>query len=122
MRNRDNFSPEDLVTGKDFLVHLLKQALEEEHSSPQWIRSWEERNLVKAYIKDLEQIIKNLGITLKNATEIYAQQIETDTQDLEMILGIKQFTQCKKYYEEELNIFRDLLDEYRSYIWGGHVW
>jgi hypothetical protein len=38
-----------------------------------------------------------------------------------MILGIKQFTHCKKYYEEELNIFRDLLDEYRSYIFGGHV-
>jgi hypothetical protein len=35
MRNRDNFSPEDLVAGKDFLVQLLKQALEEEHSSPQ---------------------------------------------------------------------------------------
>jgi hypothetical protein len=68
--------------------------------------------MVRAYIKDLENIIKNLSVALKNATEIYVKQIETDTQDLEMILGIKQFTQCKKYYEEELNIFRDLLDEY----------
>lgn len=119
---RDNFSQEDLAVGKDFLVQLLKQALEEEHSSPQWISSWEERNLIKAYIKDLKQIIKNLKITLKNATKIYIQQIETGTQDLEIILGIKQFTHCKKYYEEELNIFKDLLDEYRAYIWGGHVW
>jgi hypothetical protein len=35
MTKRDNFSQEELDAGKDFLVQLLKQALTEEHSSPQ---------------------------------------------------------------------------------------
>jgi tRNA A37 threonylcarbamoyladenosine synthetase subunit TsaC/SUA5/YrdC len=51
----------------------------------------------------------------------YLSQIKTNTQDLGLILALKQFNQCRKYYQKEREIAEDMLDEYRSYIFGGHV-
>jgi hypothetical protein len=59
---------------------------------------------------------------LFNSTyKTYLEQIETDTQDLGVILALKQFKQCKTYYQNELNIAKDMLDEYKMYVWSGHL-
>ena len=45
-------------------------------------------------------------------TESYIDQIAKDEQDLGLILALKQFTQCKDYYEQELFLAEDILKEY----------
>jgi hypothetical protein len=52
----------------------------------------------------------------KTTYKSYLDQIKSDTQDLGLILALKQFTECKNYYIAELGIAEDMLDEYRSYI------
>ena len=42
-------------------------------------------------------------------------------QELETVISLKQLYICKKFYEQEIAIAEDMLAEYRSYIWGGHV-
>lgn len=59
---------------------------------------------------------------VEKTTESYIDQIAKDEQDLGLILALKQFTQCKDYYEQELFLAEDILKEYWSYILGGHVW
>ena len=59
--------------------------------------------------------------SVKKSVEVYVDQIAKDEQDLGLILALKQFTQCKDYYEQELFLAEDILKEYWYYIFGGHV-
>jgi hypothetical protein len=58
---------------------------------------------------------------ITNLTKVYVEQIEKNAQDLGIMLSLKQFYTCKDYYQKEREIAEDMLDEYRSYIFGGHV-
>ena len=49
---------------------------------------------------------------MKKSAEVYVDQIAKDEQDLGLILALKQFTQCKDYYEQELFLAEDILKEY----------
>ena len=54
---------------------------------------------------------------LVNSTyETYITQVNNNTQDLQLILALKQFKQCLEYYNKEAEVVYDMLDEYRSYI------
>ena len=51
----------------------------------------------------------------------YAKDILTDGQKLEMLMSIKQFEICYRYYEKECEIAKDMLDEYYVYLTNGHM-
>jgi hypothetical protein len=79
------------------------------------------RKVVKQYIIGVDQVIRIFNNLEQTTYKTYIDQVKTNTQDLNTILALKQFNQCRKYYNKEKDIALDMLDEYRSYIFGGHI-
>lgn len=107
---------------EELFVQLVNKALNEPQSEFFFIRSWEQRKAVKEYIVGIDSTISIFVNLINKVYKTYLEQIRTNEQDLGIILSLKQFIQCRDYYLTERKIAEDVLDEYRSYIWGGHIW
>jgi hypothetical protein len=71
---------------------------------------------VKEYIYGVDAVIRIFADAETNSLKLYSTQIGEGAQDLGLILSIKQFNQCKNYYQKEREIAEDMLAEYRAYI------
>lgn len=118
----NDIDEEALRQGAELFTELLKKALEGKNSDFRFITCWADRTVVKEYIYGVDAVIRIFADAENNSLKLYYTQITEGTQDLGLILSIKQFHQCVQYYQKERAIAEDMLAEYRSYIWGGHVW
>lgn len=112
----------DQEAEKELFTDLVNKALKGEHTKFNFLRCWSDRTPVKQYIFGITATLKMFSDLVDKTTESYIDQIAKDEQDLGLILALKQFTQCKDYYEQELFLAEDILNEYWSYIFGGHIW
>ena len=112
----------DQEAEKELFTELVNKALKGEHTKFNFLRCWSDRTPVKQYIFGIKATLKMFSELVDKTTESYIDQIAKDEQDLGLILALKQFIQCKDYYEQELFLAEDILKEYWSYIFGGHVW
>ena len=106
---------------QELFTELVNKALKGEHTKFNLLRCWSDRTQLKQYILGLKDVVKMFRNSVKKSAEVYVDQIAKDEQDLGLILALKQFTQCKDYYEQELFLAEDILKEYWYYIFGGHV-
>ena len=120
-----NFNQEDQISKEqqeELFNTLVQKALKGEQSESRFIVCWQDRNVVREYIRGTTATVQMFNNLITNLTKVYVDQIEKNTQDLGIMLSLKQFYTCKDYYQKEREIAEDMLDEYRSYIWGGHIW
>ena len=119
---QNNIDEEKIKEGEELFVKLVQRALSEPNSDFFFIKSWAERIAVKEYIAGVNTTITIFSNLAEQTYKTYLDQIKTDQQDLGIILALKQFIQCRDYYMAERSVAEDMLAEYRSYIWGGHIW
>ena len=104
-----------------FFEAVVKKALSGKHSDFEFIRTYEDCKTARLYkisVKRLSKVFKNL---YKKLMKSYAKDIMTDEQKLEMLMSMKQFEICYRYYEKECEIAKDMLDEYYVYLTNGHM-
>jgi hypothetical protein len=76
---------------------------------------------VKEYIRGANIVATIFSNLISTTEKVYLEQIATGTQDLGVILALKQFIQCRDYYYKESEVAYDMLDEYKCYVWSGHI-
>ena len=106
---------------KKVFEELVKKALKGKQSDFEFIRTYEmckTARLYKISTKRLSEVFKTL---YKKLMKTYAKDILIDEQKLEMLMSMKQFEICYRYYKKEYEIAKDMLHEYRSYLFGGHI-
>ena len=118
----NDIDEEELKQSTELLTELMNKAAEGKNSDFRFITCWGDRIVVKEYIYGVDAVIRIFADAETNSLKLYSTQIGERAQDLGLILSIKQFNQCKNYYQKEREIAEDMLAEYRSYIWGGHIW
>lgn len=106
---------------EEFFTALVQKALTQKNSDFDFIRSWPHRVAVKTYLTGIQSVITAFAKLVDSTYETYITQVNSNTQDLQLILALKQFKQCLDYYRKEADIVYDMLDEYWSYIWSGHI-
>lgn len=107
-------------TEEQFFGQLVERALNGKQSNFEFIRSWAERYSVKEYQFGVAAVIRVFQ-ELCNATyRSYVTQIKTGTQDIQILLVLKQFRQCLGFYLKEYQIVKDMLEEYSEYLWCWH--
>ncbi len=120
--SKEEIDKEKLKQSEELFMQVMTKALEGKQSGFEFITCWQVRNVVKEYIVGVDTVISIFSDLERTFSDSYIKQIIAGEQDLEVILSLKQFNQCRKYYEQEKAIAEDMLAEYRSYIWGGHIW
>ena len=111
----------NISEGEEFFTALVQKALTQKNSDFDFIRSWSHRVAVKTYLAGIQSVITAFAKLVDSTYETYITQVNSNTQDLQLILALKQFKQCLDYYNKEADIVYDMLDEYWSYIWSGHI-
>ena len=118
------FNDMDLSSDKaveECFTNLVEWARKGKQSDFKFIRSWQERTIVKAYRFEIAAIIRFFKNLCEATYKAYLSQIAAGTQDLQTILALKQFKQCLAFYEREFEITRDMIKEYWEYIWNWHI-
>lgn len=111
----------DVNDPKEFFAELVKKALTEDNSKFEFIRNLEMLRVAKLYRSSIRKVIKVFKNLVKSLTKEYADQISDDKQSLEVIMAIKQFDACLAYYKKELRIAKDMISEYKTYVFSGHI-
>jgi flagellin-specific chaperone FliS len=106
---------------KEFFTELVKKALTEDNSKFEFIRNLEMLHVAKFYRSSIRKVIKIFKDLVKGLTKEYADQISDDKQSLDVIMAIKQFDACLAYYKKELRIAKDMISEYKTYVFSGHI-
>ena len=106
---------------KKVFEELVKKALEGKHSDFEFIRTYETCKVARYYKIGVKRVYKTFKTLYKKLMKTYAKDILTGEQKLEMLMSIKQFEICYRYYKKECEIAKDMLDEYYVYLTSGHM-
>jgi len=117
----NNFSLNDIQAAEETFKQAILKAIDNKHTERFFIGSLAELFDLNRYIKSCKLMLKLFTDIYKNASKSYINQIILDKQDLQLLLTIKQFKQCLDYYKKELSIVRDIRDEYKAYVFSGHI-
>ena len=106
---------------KEIFEELVKKALKGKQSDFEFIRTYEMCKVAKYYKISVKRVYKTFKTLYKKLMKTYAKDILTGEQKLEMLMSMKQFEICYNYYRKECEIAKDMLQEYRSYLFSGHI-
>lgn len=106
---------------KEIFSELVKKALKGKQSDFEFIRTYETCKVARYYKISVKKVSKVFKTLYKKLMKTYAKDIMTDEQKLEMLMSMKQFEICYRYYEKECEITKDMLDEYYAYLTSGHI-
>lgn len=106
---------------KKVFEELVKRALKGKHSNFEFIRTYKTCKVARYYKIGVKKVSKTFKTLYKKLMKTYAKDILTGEQKLEMLMSIKQFEICYRYYEKECEIAKDMLDEYYVYLTNGHM-
>jgi len=111
----------DLSDPKKFFEELVKKALEGKQSNFEFIRSYGMLSVARLYRKGTKRVAKVFKNLCKEILDNYSKLIITDEQKIDMLLAYKQFESCRDYYLKEYAIAKDMISEYRTYVFSGHI-
>ena len=106
---------------KKVFGELVKKALGGKQSDFEFIRTYEMCKVARYYKISVKRVYKTFKTLYKKLMKTYAKDIMADEQQLEMLMSMMQFKICHDYYKKEYEIAKDMLHEYRSYLFGGHI-
>ena len=108
--------------GLELAEQLIKRAKEGDHSKFEFIRSLEEYFAARMIKKALKKVVKSFSTPRNNLYTAYIKDIEEGINDLNVILAFSELEQVIKFYDDEIGIVSDMIDEYVSYVHSGHIW
>ena len=106
---------------KKIFGELVKKALKGKQSDFEFIRTYEMCKVAKYYKISTKRVSKAFKTLYKKLMKTYAKDILAGEQKLEMLMSMKQFEICYNYYKKEYELAKDMLQEYRSYLFSGHI-
>ena len=106
---------------KKIFGELVKKALKGKQSDFEFIRTYEACKTARLYKISVKRVFKAFKTLYKKLMNIYAKDIMVDEQKLEMLMSMKQFEICYDYYKKEYELAKDMLSEYRAYLFRGHI-
>jgi hypothetical protein len=112
----------DFNDPKQFFEELVKKALEGKQSNFEFIRDLGMVKVARLYkhgVKKVAKMFRNISLGLVRQ---YANSVtDPKVNDVEILLAAKQFATCYDYYMKEHAIAKDMLKEYRTYVFSGHI-
>ena len=100
---------------------LVETALANDSQPFQFIGSLAEWSAAKTCARATKKVVKLFKGLEENSAKSYVELIKNSKQSTEVLLANIQFKQCVKFYEKELATLKDMLKEYRAYVFGGNV-
>lgn len=100
---------------------LILRAKKGEHSEFEFLRSIEEYFAARTVRNAVYKVAKSFKNSRDNLYKSYIKTVKSGAQSLEVILAISELEQVVKFYDDEIGIISDMIDEYVAYVHSGHI-
>lgn len=95
---------------------LCKQAESEKHRKFEYLGCMEELFRAKDVKRSLKKTIKMFDRLAKSCVKAYSDLLESGKDDVILVVSMANCAKYARYYEEELRIVKDMIDEYHYYF------
>ena len=100
---------------------LTEKALNKEHNEFEYIKNTAEFGVIlrtKGGIKKIIELYNQVSWGIYNE---YCRQVKLGVSDFSLIYALRQYLECKAFYEEELALASDMIQEYFAYLFSGQL-
>lgn len=104
------------------MEQLIQTALKNEHSKFEFLLNFKSYQLANSTLKPaLRKTIRAFKKAKSKSYEDYINKKKKNIDDLSAVNAVRLFNTCIKYYTEELNITKDITNEFFWYLMSGHI-
>ena len=107
---------------KQLLSDILIQAQEGQNIGFRFITSWQEFVYCWKLRRSTKLVIKTLTAAANNLFKDYCKDISSGTTDINKLLAHEQLLEVVTFYNKDMSVLKDMLDEYDKYLGQGHFW
>lgn len=107
-------------TEEELELALLIKAQKNDHTEFELLRNLNDKLMAKTCIAAFSKISKNYKKFAKVLYKNYLKTVKLGIPSHELIVTYQELSLCSKFYADEVKIYWDMLDEFKSYLWSGH--
>lgn len=107
---------------QQLVLDIIEHAHKKQYTKFHRITSWKEYRFYYGNRLATKLIIKALKSSSKNLFKEYCKDVEAGTQDFSKLLAFSQIRDITTFYELDLVLIRNMLDEYDKYLNEGNFW
>lgn len=100
---------------------LIQRAKEGNHTTFEFLCSIEEYFAAREIRAGLRKVVESFTDSRDKLFKAYLRTVERDSGNLDVVLALAELKTVINYYEKELEITEDIIDEYRVYVHSGHI-
>ena len=105
---------------KELLLNLIENARAGEHTKFEQLRYFDDYISTRMACKATKKVILVLEESADNLFNTYCKLVSKQQADVNMLLAYKQIQQAVNFYQEEVNIVEDILEDYENYLRDGN--
>lgn len=99
---------------------LVKKALAGKQSDFEILRNLRSAMMARLYAKGVKKVAAMFKAMADGVASQYAKAVKAgEDPDPTALLAMRKFTECQRYYENERAVAKDMLKEYRTYVFTG---
>lgn len=106
---------------QQLLTTIIDYAKTAKLSEFRFIRNWSDYKFYKDQQSFLKPLVRGLYKTSDQLFKKYCKGVTIGEGNINQLLAYQQLQQITKFYQQELNTYTDMLDEYTSYLMKGHL-
>ena len=110
-----------MTTEEQLVLDIINKAQEGRVQPFRPIVCWEEFRYYGRLARSNKLIIKTLKISADGLFTEYCQDVIDGTSNVNMLLAYRQLLEIKEFYEKDLEVIKQMLDDYDKYL-GDHFW
>lgn len=110
------------TTAQQILLAIIQQAQEGRSIVPQRIMSWREFRHYGRLLRGTKVVIKVLKTAGNNLFKSYCDHVTSGVSDVNRLIAHTELQDVVAFYERDIKILKEMLDEYDKYLGQGHFW
>lgn len=105
----------------DLLLFLIRTTESGKHRQFQLLENWQEYTRAKQVKRTEAIVVASLQESAKKLFKKYCKAIKSGETDVIKLLAYCTTKEVLSFYEEELNIISDMINEYECYLFNGNL-
>ena len=109
-------------TEEQLVLDIIEHAHKKQYTKFHRITSWKEYRFYYSNRLATKLIIKALKSSSKNLFKEYCKDVKDGAQDFSKLLAYSQINEITTFYELDLVLIQNMLNEYDKYLNEGNFW
>lgn len=107
---------------QQLLLKIIEYAQQNRAIEFHLITSWNDFKICRRNARATKLIIRALKASADSLFNTYLDTVKAGTQNINRLLAYSKLQSVLAFYEKDLTILQQMLDEYDTYLGQGHFW